>query len=184
LEDNWESYNKGIEIEGEPEGQVQWTEIENQPAVVIEREGEGHAETGISQQLDADISDFDFLQLYLLLRIEEHNVPVCGTYGSECPVMVRIDYRDAYGANREWLQGFYWLLDTSTPGNPSVCVRCSTRNEHIRVSEDIWYPYLSPNLIPLLSQDGQAPTLIKSITVYASGHTYSSAIAEIELIGE
>ncbi len=184
LEDNWESYNKGIEIEGEPEGQVQWTEIENQPAVVIEREGEGHAETGISQQLDADIRDFDFLQLYLLLRIEEHNVPVCGTYGSECPVMVRIDYRDAYGANREWLQGFYWLLDTSTPGNPSVCVRCSTRNEHIRVSEDIWYPYLSPNLIPLLSQDGQAPTLIKSITVYASGHTYSSAIAEIELIGE
>ena len=184
LEDGWTSYNKGIEIEDEPEGQVQRTEIEGQPAVVIGREGEGHAETGISQQLDADIRDFDFLQLYLLLRIEEHNVPVCGTYGSECPVMVRIDYRDAYGADREWLQGFYSLPDTSTPGNPHVCVTCSMRPEHVKVLEDTWYPYVSPNLIALLSQDGQAPILIESITVYASGHTYSSAIAEVELIGQ
>ena len=184
LGDGWRSYNKDIEIEGEPEGQVQRTEIDDQPVVVIEREGEGHVETGISQQLDADIRDFDFLQLYLLLRIKEHNVPVCGMYGSECPVMVRIDYRDAYGADREWLQGFYSLLDTSTPGNPHVCVTCSTRNEHIRVLEDTWYPYLSPNLIPLLSQDGQAPILIRSVTVYASGHTYSSAIAEVELVGQ
>ncbi|MBL7063463.1 MAG: FecR domain-containing protein [Anaerolineae bacterium] len=184
LEDGWRSYNKDIELEGEPEGQVQRTEIENQPAVVVEREGVGHAETGITQELDADIRDFSFLRLHLLLRVEEHNVPVCGSEGSECPVMVRIDYRDAYGADREWLQGFYSLLDTSTPGNQPVCVTCSTRNEHIRVSEDTWYPYLSPNLIPLLSQDGQSPILIKSVTVYASGHTYQSAIAEVELIGQ
>ncbi len=184
LEDGWKSYNKGIEIEGEPEGQVQRTEIEDHLAVVIEREGEGHIETGISQQLDADIRDFSFLRLHLLLRIEEHDVPVCGSQGTECPVMVRIIYKDADGADREWLQGFYSLLDTSTPGNEPFCRTCPIPYKHIHVPEDTWYPYDSDNLVPLLSRDGQVPILIKSITIYASGHTYSSAIAEVELIGE
>ena len=182
--DGWTSYNKDIEIAGEPEGQVRPIKLDAQWAAVIEREGKGHDETGISQQLDADIHDFSFLQLYLSLRIEEQNVPVCGKDGSECPVMVRINYQDTYGADREWLQGFYSMLDTNTPGNQPVCTTCSTRNEHIRVPENTWYPYLSPNLIPLLSQDGQPPASITSITIYASGHTYRAAIAEVELIGQ
>jgi len=182
-EENWDRYSVDPEIEGESRGEVQRAAIEGQPVIVIERRGVGHAETGIRQELDADIRAFSFLQLHLLLRVEEHNVPVCGSYGSECPVMVRLDYQDAYGTDREWLQGFYYLPDPSG-SNPPVCVTCSTRNEHIQVPEDTWYAYASPNLLPLLSQDGQAPTAIKSITVYASGHVYQSAITEVELIGQ
>ena len=184
LEEGWVSYSKDIQIEGESGGAVQRTEIEGRPVIVITRRGTGHAETGIGQAIYIDIRDFSFLQLHLLLRIEEHNVPVCGSLGSECPVMVRIAYEDADGADQEWLQGFYSLPDTGTPGNPFFCVTCSTRNEHIQVPEGTWYSYDSPNLIPLISQDGQALALIKSITVYASGHTYQSTIAEAELIGQ
>jgi hypothetical protein len=182
LERGWVSYSRDVQIEGETGGDVQRAEIEGGPAIIVTRRGIGHAETGVSQAIQTDIRDFSFLQLHLLLRIEEHNVPVCGSLGSECPVMVRIAYEDADGVDQEWLQGFYSLPDTSTPGNPSFCVTCSTRNEHIQIPEDTWYSYDSPNLITLTSQDGNAPTLIKSITVYASGHTYQSTIAEVELI--
>jgi hypothetical protein len=188
LEDGWVEgwtwYSKDIQEDGEPGGDVQRTEIEGRPVVVITRRGIGHAETGIRQQLDADIRDFSFLQLHLLLRVEEHNVPVCGSLGSECPVMVRVDYKDADGTDQEWLQGFYSLPDASAAGNPPFCVTCGVRNEHIQVPSSTWYAYDSPNLIPLISQDSKTPTLITSITVYASGHTYQSTIAEVELIGQ
>ena len=182
LAENWNSYNKDIEIEEQPLGQVQVTEVDERPVIIIKREGIGHAETGVTHVLDADISDLDSLKLNLLLRIKDHNIPICGTNGSECPVMVRINYQDAHGADHEWLQGFYWRPNMRP--NPLFCTTCATRNEHIRVREDTWYPYLSPNLIPQLSQDGQSPTLIKSIKVYASGHTYHSMITEVELIGQ
>jgi hypothetical protein len=182
MAENWNSYNKDIEIVGQPLGQVQVTEVDERPVIFITREGIGHAETGITRVLDADISDLDSLQLNLLLRVKDHSIPVCGTNGSECPVMVRIDYQDTNGIDREWLQGFYWRPNIRP--NPSFCTSCATRNEHIKVREDTWYPYLSPNLIPQLSQDGQAPTLIKSIRIYASGHTYHSMITEVELIGQ
>ena len=184
LEEGWGRYSVDPQVEGESRGEVRRAEIEGRPVIVIERSGVGHAETGITQMLNADIGDSRFLELHLLLRIEEHNVPVCGSEGSECPVMVRIVYQDAYGADREWLQGFYSLPNTGGSNNPSVCIRCSTRNQHLQVPQGTWYAYASPNLIPLLSQDGQAPTAIKSITVYASGHTYQSAITEVELIGQ
>lgn len=184
LETGWTQYNKDIQIAEEGSGAVQIVEVEGRPAAAIKREGEGHAETGIVQEVDSDIRDFELLQLYLLLRIEEQNLPVCGSEGSECPLMVRIDYRDAYGASREWLQGFYWLSNVGGSENPLVCRTCSTHSEHIRVPRNTWYAYLSPNLMPRLSQEGQAPTSIEAITIYSSGHTYHAVVAEVELIGQ
>ncbi len=181
-ETNWSSYNKDIERSDQPEGIVRQVDIEGHTALVIQRQGIGHAETGVIQALDVDVSAFESLQLQLLARIEDHDLPVCGSDGSECPITVQIDYQDAYGIDREWLQGFFWRPN-KTP-NPNVCTTCATRNEHSRVPEDTWYPYISPNLIPLLSQNGQAPSTIESITIYASGHSYHSMITEVELIGQ
>ncbi|HDD25153.1 MAG TPA: hypothetical protein ENF52_06935 [Chloroflexi bacterium] len=184
LEEGWQKYNRDIQIPGEPEGEVTLTEVNGRTSVLITRQGMGHLETGITQEINTYIRDFSFLQLHLLLNVIGHNVPVCGSLGSECPIMVRIDYRDADGNERQWLQGFYTLPDPATPGNPSFCVTCNIRNEHIQVPANTWYSYDSENLIPALSHDGQGPTLIKSITIYASGHSYQSAIAEVELIGQ
>ncbi len=181
LSDGWESYHEEIE---EPPGNVEVVTDEGREVAVFSRTGRNHAEVGLRQEINYDVQHFTALELRLDVRVGEHNVPVCGTKGSECPVMVRLVYLDADGVEREWLQGFYWLPDSSTPGNPLVCVTCSTRNEHIRVPKDAWYPYVSPNLVPLLSQDGRAPSVIESIAIYASGHTYRSAVAEVELIGQ
>jgi hypothetical protein len=179
---NWSIYNKDVERDDQPEGIIRQTNVEDHSAIVIQRQGIGHAETGVAQPLDLDVSTFESLQLQLLLRIEDHDLPVCGSDGSECPLTVHIDYQDAYGTDREWLQGFFWRPN-KTP-NPNVCTTCATRNEHTRIQEDTWYPYFSPNLIPLLSQDGQAPSSIEKITIYASGHSYHSMITEVELIGQ
>ncbi len=184
LNEGWTSYSKDIQIADQPGGDVLSTEIEGRPVVVIERTGEGHAETGITQQLDVDIRDFSFLQLHILLYISEHNVPVCGQLGSECPVMVRIDYKNADGGSQQWIQGFYSRPDPNPKGNPLFCVTCSIHNKHIQLPEDTWYSYDSENLIPQLSQDGKTPILINSITVNSSGHTYKTLIAEVELIGQ
>jgi hypothetical protein len=182
LEGIWSAYNK-IDDPSEPAGEVQTATVEAIPAVIISRQGQGHAETGITQELNADVSSLRTLQLHLLLRVEEQDVPVCGSLGSECPVMVRIDYVDANGADQEWTQGFYWLPDPNMV-NPTACSTCSTHNEHHQVPLDTWYAYLSPNLILQLSQGGQPPRLIKSIAIYASGHTYRATVAEVELIGQ
>lgn len=184
LESTWATYAKDVEVEGESGGTVERTEVEGCQAVAISRQGVGHAETGIRQELNVDVHDYSSLRLHLLLRIVDHDVPICGTRGSECPVMVRIDYEDAQGTEQQWLQGFYWQPDPNTPGNPSVCVTCNTRNPHVRVRQDNWYPYVSPNLISVLSRDGQAPAQINTITIYASGHSYHSLITDVELVGQ
>lgn len=181
-EGTWNVYNR-VDNPDEPGGSVQTALIEGIPAVTLARRGEGPAQTGIVQELNADVSGLRSLQLHLLLRVEEQDVPMCGSLGSECPVMVGIHYVDANGAEQEWTQGFYWLPDPSGV-NPEACISCSTHNQHIRVPQGIWYAYLSPNLIPQLSQDGRPPRTLQSITIYASGHTYQAAVAEVELIGQ
>jgi hypothetical protein len=183
LEEGWVSYNKQDE---EPPGSVSVVTDRGGEAANFYRDGSDHAEVGIRQKINYDVHDFTSLELHLAVQIKGQNVPVCGTLGSECPVMVRIEYKDAAGADREWLQGFYWLPDTgaSEEPNPLVCKTCNTRNPHIKAPQDTWYAYLSPNLIPLLSQDGRAPTTIRAITIYASGHAYHSMVADVELIGQ
>jgi hypothetical protein len=48
----------------------------------------------------------------------------------------------------------------------------------------VWYPFDPPNLIPTLKQVGPPPVTLKSIWIYASGHTYQSQVAEVQLLGE
>ncbi len=148
------------------------------------RDGVDHAEVILRQEINQDPRQFTSLKLHLVMQIRHQNIPVCGTRGSECPLMVRIAYQDAHGAEREWLQGFYALANLGGSKNPHVCETCGTRNPHIQVQGNSWYPYLSLNLIPQLSVDGRAPTMIKSLTIYASGHSFESMVTEVALIGQ
>jgi hypothetical protein len=92
--------------------------------------------------------------------------------------MIDLEYTDLVGNRKHWLQGFYYLGDTSN-SVPSLCVTCSTepKQNHIQVQQNVWYSYDSADLITLLDK----PTIINVITVYAEGHTVESFISEIEL---
>jgi hypothetical protein len=145
---------------------------------LFERVGTYHAETDLRQIINKDVRDFRALKLHFVVKIISHDVFVCGTAGTECPMMVRLDYKDDNGTDRSFLQGFYWQLDPNGV-NPNYNTTSGARVEHIRVQRDFSFTYDSGDLMTSLS-----PTQITAITFYASGHSYSASIAEVELVGE
>ena len=134
------------------------------------------------QDLNRDVTDAASLTLHFAVLVNFQDVPVCGSVGTECPMMVKIDYRDTSGANREWLRGFYAVNDRNNFNKP-FCDNCTRRFEHQLVLSNTWVSYDSGDLIDVLTTpDGFKPTRITRITFYASGHSYRSAIIDVELL--
>jgi hypothetical protein len=179
----WKSYTLDTQIPGESRGDATNVNVDGRQAVDLSRIGQGFAETGIKQEINRDIRGFQSLQLRMTLRVLQQDVPLCGTAGTECPVMVRLDYVDDSGEARFWQQGFYYLPDPNN-FNPEFCNTCNPRNIHIRTVNGVWYSYESDNLIPILTKVGSPPVFLKSISVYASGHIYQSQVAEVQLLGQ
>jgi hypothetical protein len=180
----WKIYKAEPENPGESQGEAFNISVDGRQAVEFSRDGVGWAETGIKQDLNRDIRDLRSLVLRVELRVLQQDVPVCGTMGTECPVMVRIDYVDESGELRSWQQGFYYLPDPNPTPNPPYCKTCNPRNKHLATTNGEWYPWESDNLIPIWAKVGAAPVLLKSISVYASGHKYQSQVSEVALLGE
>ncbi len=173
----WEVYND-LQNPNERLGEVQVTTSGVQRTALIERFGTYHAETGIRQLIARDVRDIRSLKLHFVVTIFAQDVPVCGQAGSECPLMLRLDYKDANGTDRSFLQGFYSVPDPDGV-NPDYNTTSGSRNQHLRVPLNFAYTYDSGDLMQTL-----APSQITAITFYASGHTYRASVAEIELLGE
>ncbi len=162
------------------------TDVEGKAEIVVEtgrnaihfiRPGRDWGRVSVSQKINRDVRDYRSLTLHMALEIARQNVLVCGTYGSECPVMVDLEYTDLVGNRQHWLQGFYYLGDTSNV-LPLLCVTCAPpKQNHILVQRNVWFSFDSPDLITLLNK----PTIINSITIYAEGHNVESFVSEIEL---
>lgn len=179
----WKVYTLDPQIAGESRGEATNVSVEGRQALDLSRIGQGFAETGIKQDINRDIRGFGSLQLRIVVRVLQQDVPLCGTAGTECPVMVRLDYVDDNGEPRFWQQGFYYLPDPNN-FNPEFCNTCNPRNIHIRAVSGVWYSFESDNLIPILTKVGAPPVFVKSISIYASGHTYQSQVDEVELVGQ
>jgi hypothetical protein len=177
LDGTWEVYND-LQNPNEQPGTVTIQTVGGQPSAVFERQGAYHAETGMRQAINKNVLDFTSLRLHFVVRVFDQDVPVCGQAGSECPMMMRLDYKDQDGTDRSFLQGFYTRLD-SNGANPTYNTTSGNKNEHRRVAPNVAYTYDSTNLMESLK-----PSLITSITFYASGHSYRSSVAEVELLGE
>lgn len=164
LEVGWETYT----VEA---GTVQTIPVAGRPAARFFREGIGHAEAGIRQGLNYDVRDFTSLVLHLNVMVQGQSLPGCGSAGSECPIIVRIDYQDIYGGDRVWYHGFY-----SAP---------KAANDYLywwsdRIPLQTWTSYDSDNLM----QSDAPPALIKSVTIYASGHSFEALVTEVELLAQ
>jgi hypothetical protein len=177
LDGTWEIYND-LQNTREHAGTVTIQTVGGQPSAVFERQGAYHAETGIRQSINKSVRDFSSLRLHFVVRVFDQDVPVCGQAGSECPMMVRLDYKDQDGTDRSFLQGFYAKPDSSG-ANPTYNTTSGSRNEHRRIPPNVERPYDSANLMETLN-----PAQITAITFYASGHSYHSSVAEVELLGE
>ncbi|MGC9468853.1 MAG: hypothetical protein ACP5HS_09690 [Anaerolineae bacterium] len=182
IEGYWTIYTDKFD-EDEAGGEVlQVPLVDGNRIVAFERVGQSHAETGIRQEINLDIREAESLQVRALIRIGTQTLPVCGSVGTECPLMIRIEFVDRdTGGNREWLQGFYAREGEDIP----FCTTCEWKAQHIKVPPETWYDYESENLLPILRDQGVNPAVIREIRIYAQGWTYSSAIDEIGiLVGE
>jgi hypothetical protein len=162
----------------ESSGEVTIVTDGSRQVALFQRAGTYHAETDLRQVINKNVRAFRSLKLHFVVKIINHDVFVCGQAGSECPMMVRLDYKDDNGTDRSFLQGFFWQLDPNDV-NPNYNTTSGTRVLHIRVPRDFSFTYDSGDLMASLK-----PSQITAITFYASGHSYTASIAEVELLGE
>ncbi|MBN8593724.1 MAG: hypothetical protein J0M33_18350 [Anaerolineae bacterium] len=127
-----------------------------------------------------DITSFTNLSFRVAFNLQYQSLNACGTEGSECPLMLRVDYLDAGGEMQQWYLGFYFRLEPNR-NDPLRCLGCPL--EHVRVNEKTWYTYDSGNWLALFPERlPQRPVAIQSVTFYASGHQYDVYVGEVSLL--
>ncbi len=127
-----------------------------------------------------DVSQYDQLYLRATLYVDYQSLSACGTKGSECPLMVKIDYIDDSGRpGGEWIHGIYARLDPVTD-YPLRCETCFS--DHVFIREKTWYTYNSGNLFNILPPEIR-PARVTGIVFYASGHDYDVYLDEVKLLG-
>ncbi len=149
----------------------------------IARRDSNHAEVDLTQQIDRVVPAGGWMQARVVFRIWSHDVPRCGEFGTECPVMLKLRWESADGQEHEWIQGFY-VLEAQRITEPAMCDGCEMPRPFVRVPLDEWYAYESPNLLfDLHDKSSQnLPHRVKSITLAASGHSFQVQFAEVSLL--
>ena len=173
--DDWEVSGE-LQNTNELSGTVTIDTVGGQRSAVFDRTGAFHAKTSIRQNINRDVRGFGSLRLHFVVRVLEQDVPVCGQLGSECPLMMQLDYKDEKGMPASFYQGFYAKTDPNGV-NPDFIVGAGSK--HRRIVSNVAYTYDSADLMETLQ-----PQQIIAISFYASGHSYRSSIAEIELLGK
>lgn len=181
LENGWDTYGEQTDPELPP-GEVQIaTRLmgnEERPVAEFSRDAINHAEVGITQEIDYDVRDFASLELNIAVNVVSESMTSegyggCGYLASECPIIVRIDYRDIHGTDRQWLHGFY-------VGEPAPDWDIKGWQEKLEAGT--WQPYSSGNLMNELNST--PPALVQSVTIYASGHSFDAMVTEVELLAQ
>jgi hypothetical protein len=182
--ENWATLDWIIELPEEPSGDLLIVEEGGDAILKMRREGIGHADAGVRQLIDQDIRDFQSLVFSVNLRVNHQSLGVCGNRGSECPLIVRIEYEDVFGARGEWFQGFYAEGNTGSD-LPDVCVSCAPpRNPHIQFTPGQLRFYESDNIMARLEQQDIQLSLIRNISLIASGHAFDIDVVSVSLTAQ
>jgi len=173
LVNGWISYSDQTDPQ-QPAGSISIATDEGRKVASFYRNGNNHAEVGIRQEINYDVRDFTSLELHLAVRIVYQDIAGfggCGYLSSECPIIILIDYKDIYGTDRQWRHGFY-------TGEPAPDWPLYPWTEQIPLGS--WQTYDSGNLMETLTDT--PPALIKSLSIYASGHSFYALVTEVELL--
>lgn len=179
----WRCYSVANE---DPIGTYTLAQSEGRRGLAMERGGgaRSHGETRCSYTLNSgqgvDVSDFDSLSLDVQFKVNRHSLSACGIDGSECPLMLRVDYvPESGGPAASWFHGFFATFDPAI-SNPLLCASCT--QEHEAVNPGAWYSYQSDNLFSLIPANLR-PASIVNVVMYASGHEYDVFMSGAQLFG-
>ncbi len=138
--------------------------------VHLKRVGEGHGQSVFLQQVNRDVWDFEELLLRARVKAVHQSLPGGGWKGTEYPIMLRIQYRDISGEEREWYRGFYYFV----PNEEGFLTSNATR-----VEQEAWYTY-EQNILHL----AQRPVFIRTVELVAAGRSYEGVVQYVSLVGE
>jgi hypothetical protein len=154
--------------------------------MVRDGDATSHGETFCLRSWSGDglnVESFKYLSLRTTFRINYQSLSTCGQDGSECPLMLRVDYRDINRKLRTWIHGFYAIVDPNR-NFPLQCNSCLQAHE--QVNDNAWFTYDSGNLLNLLTSPDQladqVPVSLIDVRLYSSGHQYDVDISDIAMI--
>jgi hypothetical protein len=187
--DHWGCFRPRNNVD-EPPGAFQREFFQDRYAMHIQRtpdEQVGPSRTGCGVFLgDLDVSQYESLRIRATLYPISHSLSGCGADGTECVVMLRMQFRNQIDIDNdsqsEWVLGFYTEFDP----NSGAQIRCqSCLQDHIRVNKNAWFTFESDDFVLDLPIDDRdlRPVEIINIEFYSSGHKYDMYVGELSLIG-
>lgn len=127
-----------------------------------------HGEIGLTQVINKDVSDYQSLRLLADVRVDEQSLSGGGYMGYEYPIMIRVRYRDAAGAQIDWSHGFFF----KNPENRPI-----PNGEWVPQAQ--WVAY-NGDLLEVKPK----PAHLISVEVLAAGHSFDGMIANVGLVGK
>lgn len=124
-----------------------------------------HNETGLAQQLNADVSVYPRLVLSARVKVRSASLSGGGYLDTEYPLMFRLRYRDAAGNGQTWYRGFYYQ-------NPEL--RPTDHGE--RVPENTWVRFEVD-----LAELPEPPVFLYTLEVLGAGHDFDALVADVQL---
>jgi hypothetical protein len=176
------AFYESLDNPNAPTGSYNFVNIDGRPTLHIQRLAlnSGPGAIGCEQSLGGpdglDVTGYDSLRLRVSMRVHYQKLSACGVEGSECPIMLYLEYTDLDGNPRQWYHGFY--AEYTPNEGRTRCASCL--EEHEKINKDAWYIY-EGNLLTILPQELR-PGSINLIKFYASGHEFDVMLNEVSLV--
>ncbi len=136
----------------------------------------GPGRTSVTQQLDQSVASRQSVRVRVTFEIIEQEIQVCGSTGSECPLMIEIAYTRADGSAANWRQGFYAVGVPAGGQLPDYVVR-EKQSKHIYKNLQTLATFTSDDLLNIAPE----MALINSITLYMEGHSVHTQVRRVEV---
>lgn len=178
--------NNTVQAPGEPMGSIGLATVDGRQSLRLFRgdNAESHGESACWHSLATstgglDVSPYNSVTVRATFKIESQTLSACGTVGSECPLMLAMDYIPANGGDPvRWVHGFYAFVDP----NRGFTLRCDTCSEpHEQINPGTWYTYEIANLFESFAPQDR-PQSILNLRFYASGHQYEVYVSQVVLL--
>lgn len=128
-------------------------------------------ESFVVQSVDADVSDFQWLEFSFDGRLFRQGTPAANARASENPLSVRLKYRDATGREHTWSREFYYRTELGSVIAPTAEWR----------PRETWF-HVSKSL---LDQDvAPRPVHIYEIILATSGQDVEAWVDNVRLVGQ
>jgi hypothetical protein len=177
-----------VDFPDEPIGSVGLSVVDSRPALRLFRaeEADSHGESlcfhGLGPGMRGlNVSSYSGVSLRATFMIRSQSLSACGIDGSECPLMLAMDYIPVNGGsnkNVKWYHGFYGFLDPNRDF-PTMCNGCS--EQHEQITPDVWYTYEIRNLFEAFAPENRPETIL-NLRFYASGHQYEVYVSQMVLL--